>query len=659
MTAELITVASRGVQGRVGPGYLYGEGAPTTITVAAAVTAAGLSSGIATHLANAASSSWRYVDTLDQQRVYERTGGAWVDTGLFNGSEAAEAYAAQTLAYRNAAEAAAVGYAIVRDTKAEIDADTTALVAQVTDDGDNNGFYVRTDPDDPETAWEKRSDNTFPGLDTKFPVASNQSLMQVQDADDGVAMEVTRSAHIAAAEPGGRIHRLARPSLISPMDATGWQEYLGTRETYPGVINYASLHHLRKHYLNTVFACPVFGQSLAGGAQDNLADVAISTSSTYAEALMPFVGRKPEGVYFDSFVPSREWTGTASSSTTESINTAMLNRIIADLFAAVGVKPTVATAAFSRGSRTWPQLGPGNDAWLHFTKGLRCMQMAAENLGRDLQVPAIVVLWGEQNRSIGLQAERIRDHYLNMGRHMVAAVREITHQPMDPIIFLSIPANSNDAANTDRPHATVPGLLHGVGPFRVIGPNYIFPVGGNVHPTAAAYNEFGNRIGRAIVSECFGPGHHVTRARPEMAYWRDATTLRLPISVPVPPIVVDTSESVVALPDHGTGLYGFRAYTRDATELTISSIAASAGSGLAGDPSINLDFTFSSSVSGSGAVRLGYALTNGGGVDDDVSGGGTATANAGPTSGARGCIHDSDPDYPNWLLPFWAQIPAY
>jgi hypothetical protein len=49
-------------------------------------------------------------------------------------------------------------------TKAQLDANTTALSGTVDSDGANNGTYARTVRTDPSTPWTKTSDATLPGL---------------------------------------------------------------------------------------------------------------------------------------------------------------------------------------------------------------------------------------------------------------------------------------------------------------------------------------------------------------------------------------------------------------------------------------------------------------------------------------------------------------
>lgn len=473
---------------------------------------------------------------------------------------------------------------------------------------------------------------------------SSSAVATIADANGRAVAEVDQGGHLARADATGRLRRESRPGQRNQLDATGWPTYLAAADTYPGSVSPASLTYVRRYYSESIFFFPIFGQSLAGGAQDNLSDVAITTATPYgAQALMPSVGRKPQGVAFDSFVSSYEWNGTASNPATETINSPMLNQMIATLFARTGVAPTMATAAFSQGSRAWPQLGPGNEAWNHFVQGLRNAVQAAHNRGRNLVVPSIVILWGEQNRVAALDAGTIRSHYLNMARQVKVAVREIVGQEFNPVIFISVPANSVVTADREFPHMTVPASLHGVEDIRVLTPNYIYPVAQNVHPTAAAYNKMGKDIAKAILQECFGPGYAPLRFIPERTRWVNSTRFILPCDVPTPPIVVDTSGTVVTVPLWGRA--GFQLFDRTG-EITISSVTAVADDSLDGSPVKNLQFDLAAATAGS--PRLSYAMRNDG-----------TGINAGPLNGARGLIRDSGTDLQKWALPMFAHLPAY
>lgn len=476
---------------------------------------------------------------------------------------------------------------------------------------------------------------------------STNAVATFIDGNNRAAAEIDAGGHLARADVTGKLKRDVRPGQRNQLDATGWPTYAAAADSYPGGPSPASLTYLRRYYAETIFFFPIFGQSLAGGAQDDLNDHAMTTGTPYgAQALMPSVGRKPQGVTFDTFVSSYEWDGTPSNAATETINSPMLNQMIATLFARTGVAPTMAAAAFSQGSRAWPQLGPGNEAWSHFMQGLRNAVQASHNRSRNLVVPAVVILWGEQNRVAALDAGTIRAHYLNMARQIKAAVREITGQESDPVIFISVPANSVVTADREFPHMTVPASLHGVEGIRVLNPNYIYPVAQNVHPTAAGYNKLGKDIAKAILQECFGPGYAPLRFLPERMRWKTSTRFILPCDVPTPPIVVDTSGTVVTVPSWGRA--GFQLFDRSETgaEIVINAVTAVADDSLDGSPVKNLQFDLATAPAG--GVRLSYAMRNDG-----------TGVNAGPLNGARGLIRDSGTDLQKWALPMFAHLPAF
>lgn len=72
-------------------------------------------------------------------------------------------------AARLAAEATITTQAIYMDTLAGLQANTVALTGQVVADpnGANNGYYGRTIPNNPASAWVKKSDGTIPALTQK------------------------------------------------------------------------------------------------------------------------------------------------------------------------------------------------------------------------------------------------------------------------------------------------------------------------------------------------------------------------------------------------------------------------------------------------------------------------------------------------------------
>lgn len=533
--------------------------------------------------------------------------------------------------------------AIIDDT-ARLDQQDITLAETKTSLVDDDDFAIRDSQAGAGANPRKRSKlSDLRRSVFKLEATSSNAIVTITDSNGRAAAEIDQGGRLALPDPTGKLRREPRTGQRNQLDATGWPTHAASIDNFPGSVVTASLTYVRKYYSETLFFFPVFGQSLAGGASDILADGAITTTTPYgAQALMPSVGRKPRGVTFDTFVPSFEWTGTESSKSTETINSPMLNQMIATLFARTGVAPTMAAAAFSEGSRAWPQLGPGNDAWAHFMKGLRNAVQAAHNRGRLLEVPAIVILWGEQNRVSGLNSGTLRSHYLNMARQIKAAVREIVGQDFDPVIFISVPANSVVTPDRDFPHMTVPASLHGVEGIRVLNPNYVYPVAQNIHPTAEGYNRMGKDIARAILQECFGPGYAPLRFIPERMRWTSATQFILPCDVSSPPIVIDTSGTVVTVPSWGNA--GFQLFDRDG-EITINTVEAWVDDGLEFNPVKDLRFTLARTPVG--APRISYAMHNDG-----------TGKNGGPENGARGLIRDSGADFQKWALPMFAHLPA-
>lgn len=91
-------------------------------------------------------------------------------------------------AARDEALAAVAGDAIIVDTKANLDLNTTALMGQVVSDGTNNGTYGRTVPDNPATAWLRWTTATVPGLAT---TKADKALVATQAGGVNLATATT------------------------------------------------------------------------------------------------------------------------------------------------------------------------------------------------------------------------------------------------------------------------------------------------------------------------------------------------------------------------------------------------------------------------------------------------------------------------------------
>lgn len=149
--------------------------------------------------------------------------------------------------------------------------------------------------------------------------------------------------------------------------------------------------------------------------------------------------------------------------------------------------------------------------------------------------------------------------------------------------------------------------------FTLFAPNYFLPYTDGVHLTKLGYWMLGHYAAKAWYSENID-GARWEPVRPKAAWFIDSTHVAIRFHVPVAPLVLD--DSVVSDP----GNYGFE--YEDGGSAAISSVAVDA------NRSDTVILTLDGARSGAGTVR--YAWT------------GTSGADAGPATGARGCLRDSD-----------------
>lgn len=164
----------------------------------------------------------------------------------------------------------------------------------------------------------------------------------------------------------------------------------------------------------------------------------------------------------------------------------------------------------------------------------------------------------------------------------------------------------------------------------LVGPKYHLTHPDGVHLTNATSRRHGEEIGKAMAH-----GPTWTGLRPS-AVSANGAAISITFHVPVPPLVLDTS----AVSDPGN--YGFT-YTDAGTPPAISSVE------LAGDDTVVV--TLASTPTGENR-RIRYAYT------------GTSGASAGPTTGMRGNLRDSDTTtcgsgtmLRNWSVHFEEAVP--
>jgi hypothetical protein len=461
-------------------------------------------------------------------------------------------------------------------------------------------------------------------------------LVQTEDFDAKVIGGIGTDLRVYQATPVG-LWPWRDAQMQNPLGADGWPAFDAIAQTYPGVINTAATVRAPDDWAGVLYIIPFYGQSLAGGANDNVTDTIFNATSTYPlQSFMPVVGNKPDGRDFDALVPLVETPGTGFDSHFETPLSTMLNTIISELQSKAGAAPKFASFMASRGSRTWAQIGPGNDAWTILVKGILGCVKAARKMGLRPVVPAVMYLQGEQDRSVGLTRDDVAGHRLNMAREIRKAVKLITGQTDDPVVFVSQPNNSTAADGVVPGHMLAPLDLHGVEGMRLLPPHYPYTMPSNVHPDSASYVTMGQLLGRAVLQECFGPGYSPLRV--VEARWISSTQIDLIYSVTSGPLVIDTSGTVVTPPVWTDSLYGFQFFdSTGARPIASASVVSDVNlEPNAGRQGRILRIVLASAPTGR-SPRLHYATRNDG-----------TGANSGSLTGPRGCIRDSG------TLAMWA-----
>ncbi len=271
--------------------------------------------------------------------------------------------------------------------------------------------------------------------------------------------------------------------------------------------------------------------------------------------------------------------------------------------------------------------------------------LAAVKLARDLQraenksyvVSAILNVHGESDhvertaRYAELLAEWQRDYERD--------VTALTAQA-DPIPFFITQVSSFTRygdTTSKIPHEQLAAHVASPGKVILVGPKYHLKYGGDgIHLANEGYRQLGEDYAKAyrrVVLErrAWEP------LRPK-ELTRSGTSITIRFHVPAPPLVLDTT--LVKDP----GSYGFSYTDDDPSPPAITEVK------LAGPDVVTL--TLASSVDARRSPRVRYAFA------------GTKGANAGPTSGARGNLRDSDATpsrhgYPlyNWCVHFEAPVP--
>lgn len=239
------------------------------------------------------------------------------------------------------------------------------------------------------------------------------------------------------------------------------------------------------------------------------------------------------------------------------------------------------------------------------------LEVSLEAIGShivDSYVLASTMTHGESDQSFSMTRAQYKAVLVEFQADVQAKARTTTPRTGDRVVPLYIDQLSSATKFTG---ATDPTVVMGQweaardnpGVVILACPKYFLPyVADGIHLTAAGSRTLGAYLGRAIA---VGPGW---RALQPVSAVRTGDVIHVEFHVPAPPLVLDT----VTVSDPGN--YGF--------EVTGGGSIVSVALGANG---ASVDITVSGAV-----TLLRYAYT------------GTVGAAAGPTTGQRGCLRDSD-----------------
>jgi hypothetical protein len=256
--------------------------------------------------------------------------------------------------------------------------------------------------------------------------------------------------------------------------------------------------------------------------------------------------------------------------------------------------------------------------------------------GKSYVVRAVTTVHGESDHSEG--NARYQQDLLEWQSDYEAGVKAITGQG-EPIPMLQTQISSwtrFESTTSAIPQAQLAAHVGSGGKVVLVGPKYHLPyVADGVHLTNEGYRHMGEdhaKVYRRVVLE----GRAWEPLRP-LAIMRAGVVVTVKFAVPEPPLVLD--ETLVTNP----GAFGFEISQADRRPPSITNVAVS------GPDTITI--TLSAEPEGSDR-RLRYAFSA------------PLGAAAGPTTGARGNLRDSDATvsrhgYPlhNWCVHFDEALP--
>jgi len=361
------------------------------------------------------------------------------------------------------------------------------------------------------------------------------------------------------------------------------------------------------------------GQSLSvGGLSD-----AISTEQPF-DNLMLNTGVRAGSDALTSFVPLVE---AQQGIYGETIASGLAN-LVAELELAEGRPSVIAASAHGVGGYHYQALKKGTAS---FTEGMTQVEAAtqiASELGETLAVRAVALIHGENDHILGNYA--YDQNILEWQADYEADITSITEQ-VHPVPLFLCQMSSWTAFNSAT--SPIPGAQLAAADARpdrifVVGPKYFLSyVPDGIHLSGHGERWLGEFYAKAY-RRVLIDGEPWIPLRPRTIS-RDDAVLTVDFDVPAPPLVFDTER--VSDP----GNFGFEFWDSSGAPPAIVSVE------LTGDTQVQVTL---SAAPTAGNKRLRYAYT------------GIPGQKAGPTTGARGNLRDSDqtPSRHDYQLANWA-----
>ena len=304
---------------------------------------------------------------------------------------------------------------------------------------------------------------------------------------------------------------------------------------------------------------------------------------------------------------------TNSGIASETSGSSWVNHTIRDVEALTGARPTILMLNASLGGARYYQLTRGQTTYKQLQTALKG---AADLIRARGKIPVLAAMRWMQGESevnfapsiIGSVQAQIRQ----LQRYVAEDASMIFGSEQNPLLFVNqISASSTYTEGLWRQPVKQAQLLR-EGPIIPVGPVYQYPMADNVHMNSWGRNYLGQCLAMATVTEIFGSSY--TPMLPRDYAWIDDVTLRVFIDLEFGPLVLDTTGPVST-----TGLdnYGFNFDDYSTSPPVITSVSVS-------DRSV--DITLDKAARRS--WRLAYAMK-------------PNSTNAGPITGARGCLRDS------------------